>query len=233
MTDHSKEPELTEAELADLDRFAALASSLSESDAALDTPPPSVWAGIEAGLSADGTDADSAPVDLTTTAATTSPATPAAPDNVIQGPWGKTAPLLLGAVAAVALLFLGAWAFNQDNDRDTIAEVALEFTEGPGFDSLGAASTGNAAVLATGDDRCLDLQLSALPQVDDAYLEVWLIDTNVEGMVSLGPIDGDGCVAIPASVDPSAYPVVDISIEPTDGIPTHSGRSILRGVLDI
>ena len=29
----------------------------------------------------------------------------------------------------------------------------------------------------------------------------------------------------------SAFPVVDVSIEPPDGEPTHSGRSVLRGVL--
>ncbi len=243
MTDHSPEPDFSTEELADLDRFASIAAELTESDTKLEAPPAAVWAGIEQRVGASAAAATAvatAPataepaVDVTDRVDVTDSAVDAAaaPDNVIQGPWGK-APLLLGAIAAAVLLFVGAYAFTQGNAGDPIAEVALEFTEGPGFDALGANSTGNAAILDDGGDRCLDLELSALPEVSDAYLEVWLIDTNVEGMVSLGPIKGDGCVSIPASVDPGAFPVVDISIEPADGEPTHSGRSILRGVLNI
>lgn len=29
-----------------------------------------------------------------------------------------------------------------------------------------------------------------------------------------------------------AFPIVDISAEPLDGVPTHSGDSVTRGVLD-
>jgi hypothetical protein len=50
-------------------------------------------------------------------------------------------------------------------------------------------------------------------------------------MVSLGPLRADGRYAIPDGVDVRAFPVVDVSIEPLDGEPTHSGRSVMRGVL--
>ena len=59
---------------------------------------------------------------------------------------------------------------------------------------------------------------------------MWLIDSQVEGMISLGPFRGNGDYPIPSSVDPADFPIVDISIEPSDGVPTHSGVSILRGV---
>ena len=59
---------------------------------------------------------------------------------------------------------------------------------------------------------------------------MWLIDSQVEGMISLGPFRGNGDYPIPSSVDPAKFPIVDISIEPSDGVPTHSGVSILRGV---
>jgi hypothetical protein len=36
---------------------------------------------------------------------------------------------------------------------------------------------------------------------------------------------------VPAGLDPSSHYVVDISIEPRDGIAAHSGQSILRGAL--
>ncbi len=52
-------------------------------------------------------------------------------------------------------------------------------------------------------------------------------------MQSLGPIDGSGRVALPDGLDPALYATVDISVEPLDGVPTHSGQSVLRGTLDI
>ena len=72
---------------------------------------------------------------------------------------------------------------------------------------------------------------------EDADLELWLIEPDADGspaeLVSLGVIDPDrpGDFAVPATTDPSVFSVVDISIEPRDGVPTHSGRSILRGPL--
>jgi Anti-sigma-K factor rskA len=60
---------------------------------------------------------------------------------------------------------------------------------------------------------------------------VWLIDPNVEGMVSLGPARSDGTYAVPPDIDVAAFPIVDVSVEPPDGVPTHSGVSVLRGTL--
>ena len=62
--------------------------------------------------------------------------------------------------------------------------------------------------------------------------EVWLIDPETSGLLSLGLLDGaTGQFKIPASVDLSRYSVVDISEEPNDGNPGHSGDSIVRGEL--
>jgi hypothetical protein len=36
---------------------------------------------------------------------------------------------------------------------------------------------------------------------------------------------------IPAGVGTDVFPIIDLSIEPVDGVPTHSGKSVLRGVL--
>ncbi len=52
-------------------------------------------------------------------------------------------------------------------------------------------------------------------------------------MVSLGAVDGSGRLAIPRGIDPTVYRVVDVSIEPADGVPTHSGRSVLRGTMPL
>lgn len=224
----SDTPELSTDELAQLEEMRLLAKEVTADDAMLDTPPPGLWDSIQAAGTAAAPDAIDTPepIDLTGTASDDGA-------TVIQGPWRKAAPLLVGAAAALALLFGGLTVFGSDNLPTPIAEVALSFTEGPGFDPLGEASTGNAAWLNDGDTRCIDLDVAELPSVEDAQLEVWLIDTNVEDMVSLGTIDGNTCLDVPASVDPANLPVVDISIEPNDGVETHSGRSILRGVLDL
>ena len=230
----SDNPELSADELAYFDEMRLLANDLTASDATLDAPPPGLWDSINAAAQADDS------IDLTTPAAPGDTPGPIDVDvlpndgaTVIQGPWRKAAPLLLSAAAVLVLLFGGLAIFSSDDKPDPLAEVALAFTEGPGFDPLGESSTGNAAWLNDGDTRCLDLDVADLPAVDDAQLEVWLIDTNVEEMVSLGTIDGNTCLEVPTSVDPAALPVVDISIEPNDGVETHSGRSILRGVLEL
>ena len=51
-------------------------------------------------------------------------------------------------------------------------------------------------------------------------------------MVSLGTFtvgrDGRAVVTLPVTADPRRYPVMDVSIEPADGNPAHSGHSVLR-----
>ncbi len=62
--------------------------------------------------------------------------------------------------------------------------------------------------------------------------EVWLIDPETSGLLSLGLMDGTtGQFKIPTEVDVSRYSVVDVSQEPDDGNPGHSGDSIVRGEL--
>ena len=63
---------------------------------------------------------------------------------------------------------------------------------------------------------------------------MWLIDPETSGLVSLGLLSGaSGTFTIPTDVDLSQYSVVDVSQEPNDGNPTHSGDSIVRGQLSV
>ena len=66
----------------------------------------------------------------------------------------------------------------------------------------------------------------------EGFAEVWLIDTEVEQLVSLGPLRSDGRYDLPSGLEPEAFPIVDVSREPLDGDPTHSGDSVLRGQLE-
>jgi hypothetical protein len=67
----------------------------------------------------------------------------------------------------------------------------------------------------------------------DGFKEVWLLAPDAQGMISLGVMAGDEAVfVLPENVDVSRFPVVDVSNEPVDGDPTHSGDSIVRGTLE-
>ena len=109
----------------------------------------------------------------------------------------------------------------------------------PNFDALGARARAGADLIAGDGGHSIELVDAALPSPEaGADLEVWLIrpddEGNVADLVSLGVVDpaDPGSLDVPAGYDPGAYFVVDISVEPRDGDPTHSGRSILRGPLE-
>jgi len=96
------------------------------------------------------------------------------------------------------------------------------------------ATVGRAQVDVRGDGTRVLVVDTDYHQVNDASIEVWMIDSAVEGMISLGYLSSDhGEFVIPAGFDYAAYPIVDISIEPNDGNPQHSGVSITRGILGL
>lgn len=68
------------------------------------------------------------------------------------------------------------------------------------------------------------------------YLEVWLINRDLERMVSLGVLPqgtSNRSYPVPQSLLDEGYVIVDISREPLDDQPAHSGDSIVRGTLAI
>ena len=101
------------------------------------------------------------------------------------------------------------------------------------LDGLPAAPSagGKAEVVQTGNGRRLEVDVSRLGSATGFY-EVWLIDRDVKRMVPVGILRGGaGEFDLPDGVDLKDYPLVDISVEPLDGNPTHSGTSVLRGTL--
>jgi anti-sigma-K factor RskA len=136
---------------------------------------------------------------------------------------------LVAAAAAVAVVTFGATTalLNRDN-TETVSSSVLS---NEGLSPRGAATTANAELKRDGTNFELEVELDDAPTLSNSYLELWIIDRNVAAMVSLGPFRGSGRYLIPAGVDPGVYPIVDISIEPADGVPTHSGESVVRGTL--
>ncbi len=141
------------------------------------------------------------------------------------------------AAAAIVLVVAGVVVFTGDDDEPIVAEAQLGFDE-QAYDPLGATAATSAELIERSDGsfqvRLVDADLPA-PAGGDEDLELWLLNdpTAPTDLVSLGLVDPDepGTYLVPAGYDPSTFFVVDISVEPRDGEPTHSGRTILRGPL--
>lgn len=135
---------------------------------------------------------------------------------------------LLGAVAAgVAIGVVGAQVPNWVAPPTVLARAAL--------DTLDTNERRGEAELVQGRDQALDLrvQVEQLP-AGTGYLEVWLINTDLTRMVSVGvlpdQVASDRFRVTQGLID-AGYTIVDISREPLDDKPQHSGQTLARGAL--
>ena len=207
-------------------RHAAVAGRASFDIGDLETPPESVWMRIADELS------------LGTNTAVSETASPenepgvraaAAAPTVVESPrrrvmtriWALAASLVL-----VAGVGLGVWAVTQRAGLTEVAEATLApFPDHPRAEGTAIVEERPDGTLA------VRVQLSA-DAAPDTFREVWLITADASALVSLGVLDGRAqTFAIPADVDLKNYVLVDVSQEPVDGDPTHSGDSIVRGEL--
>ena len=224
-------------------------------------PPASVWAGIHARLglgdavrtdpfavsgpaavrqSPDGSgtpqasetpDASGTPASDTATSHSPGPdrsAAPASLDAARQRRARRRLPQILGAAAAaVVLAAAGTWGVSRILADRTQVVAAVDLAPLPAYSETGRAEVDQRP------DGARELVVTASGSDARGFREVWLIAPDVQRMVSLGTMEGnEGRFTIPANLDLNEYPIVDISDEPFDGNPTHSGDSILRGVLE-
>ncbi|MGB7819072.1 MAG: anti-sigma factor, partial [Ornithinibacter sp.] len=92
---------------------------------------------------------------------------------------------------------------------------------------------GYASVVDRDGGVDLDVHISPLTS-EDGYLEVWLINRDLERMVSIGvlsPEQSDQSFTISPDLIDQGYVIVDISREGYDDQPQHSGDSVVRGTL--
>ncbi len=211
-------------ELAELEHTVAVGRS-TVSLGELETPPERVWDRIldevrsQPEAAASGIPVD-VPVDSAPAVAENQP------DQRRTRRRGRMLFALAASIAAV-LVIAGVWTFVRTTRPVEIASATLDaFPDHP--DAVGTAQV---TELADGE-RTLTVSLDDVEE-SDGFREVWLITADASDLVSLGELDGKkGTFVVPADVDLRDFVLVDVSQEPRDGDPAHSGDSIVRGQLE-
>lgn len=171
-------------------------------------PPPQVWDAIAAA-----------------TGVVTAPRSESTPAEVVGLPRRRRNWLPLAAAVLVGVAVGGgAVALTRDDNGAVVAATALA-------PLAPEDASGRAEVWDRDGQRSLEVDLDA-PALAEGYYEVWLLQPDAVRMVPVGVVSaGDTVLPLPEGLDLSAYPVVDVSVEPIDGDPTHSGVSVARGQL--
>lgn len=219
----------------DIERFRNAMKGIQAQPPLFDDPPVDLWAAIEREalgspeLAASPTLIEPEPT-VVTPFERPSPPTPIRRTATPDISRDRNRFMAVAAAVVVAILGAGLFAALTANSGAVVAEAAIVADELP----VQGADPGVARIVERdGEFRLeLDLDPEQLETLGDGFVEVWLIDTDVVGMHSLGIVEGQTSFPLPDGLDPEDFPVVDLSIEPIDGDPTHSGASILRGVLD-
>lgn len=205
----------------------------------LEQPPAHLWERIAAQIAAeDTTSAVRAPMSGRTDVAGPTDiaarpgAGPARSRAVTRPPGRRDRPrsvlsragwLAAGLAAGVAGTLVVTQLENTAPPPPTIASAELEPL--PSW-----SETGAARVEEVGDRRLLHVEVTG--DVTDGFREVWLLDEAAQQLVSLGLLVGtEGSFDLPADLDLEEFVLVDVSREPLDGDPAHSGDSIVRGRL--
>ena len=198
----------------------------------LSSPPPRVWdairaeidTGVETGSRTDAAaDAERPPAPVTRIDSRK------ASRSRMPTSWLLAAACVVGMVLGVG----GATIANRLAGEPDPSEITVASASLAPLDS--AQTVGVASLLDRDDGLRVEVPDLALDP-GEGYLEVWLINRDLTRMISIGvlPVDAAG-IALPVSqrlID-EGYVIVDISLEPFDDQPAHSGQTLVRGELSI
>jgi hypothetical protein len=141
---------------------------------------------------------------------------------------GRLVPALIGGalIAAVAVLVLALSGGDENQGRHRTLQLGPEAKLEP-LPGMPSARAEARLVQRDGRER-LDLHVRGLPRPSGGDYAVWLYSSVTKakqlGSFPSGTFDLDA----PLPRDSEQYGVVDISMEPDDGNPNHSGDSFLR-----
>ena len=142
---------------------------------------------------------------------------------------------LAGGLAAVVLFAAGTvlgTSLGGDGAEPSVSERLALSGIGP---EAPAGASGEVSLVSSGSDQ-LRLSVSGLKETGPReFYELWLLGADGE-LVSLGSFrvdpGGSSEIEVPVPVDPDRYRFYDVSIQPENGSPQHSGRSVLRGLTE-
>ncbi|MEI2766531.1 MAG: anti-sigma factor [Dermatophilaceae bacterium] len=150
----------------------------------------------------------------------------------VPGVWTGRRSVWTAAAAAILLVVAGAalgrFTATRGESGPTRILVQTALTTLDGGRPMGHADV----VERTG---VLDLVVDPGPLLAPpaGYVEVWLINTDLTRMISVGTLTPGHVttVTIPPGALEQGYRIVDLSTEAFDDQPAHSGSSIMRGTL--
>ena len=131
----------------------------------------------------------------------------------------------VAALCAVALLAAGTGLGALiDSDPEPATRLVLSPLDGVDPQARGRVGIGS--------DRVSVRVTGLAPTGEGEFYELWLLGADNQ-LVGLGSFrvgeDGSATLRVPLPVDPERFRYFDISLEPGDGDPGHSGVSVLRG----
>jgi len=143
---------------------------------------------------------------------------------------------LMAVLGALAAILLSSGGDDDDSNGADGNRSEPPPSQGPSpepggrtaeLDALAGGPGGGRLVVT---DEGATITLRGLPDRDGAY-EVWLYDSVVRAK-SLGTVpSGSGRLEASLPADAGRYRFLDVSLEPADGNPNHSGDSVLRAPL--
>ncbi len=205
---------------AEIESFRGTVELAGLSDYGRDAPAPGehVWAAISTELGFGPAD------EQRESPATIEPAVP-----LRRRRWIRWVAPIAAAVVGIAL-GAGAVILVQDRVNSVTVDATAPLTPVPGGPLPAAdGQLGTAELVTARTGQQVRVDAAGLPPTTSASYEVWLFGDDGR-MVSLGTLaDGSGSFTVPEGIDTTQYRTVDISDEPPDGNPAHSGISLVRG----
>lgn len=154
---------------------------------------------------------------------------PAAPEPAPAGVSRRQWLFGLGglAVGGAAGLAVGWLTGGRDEVGDAVRRAVLTPLDQP------SQQLGRAELLRRSVGYSLAVEVPGGLTNPDGYVEVWLINTDLTRMISVGVFAADevGRFTVDDALIDSGYLIVDLSNEPFDDEPRHSGDTIMRGEL--
>jgi len=218
---HLAQCEQCRDEVASLRNVVVVGRSTAPTDTLLE-PPARVWEGI---VQATGVG------EATAQPPTQSPSV-VTPTNVVPlAKKSRRSSVLLGVAAGIVGLVVGVGitvaAESTTTTKPTVvASVPLQ--------PKSVADAQGTAVISynKGKPPVVTISVRNLPQAH-GYYEVWLMNAAPLRFVALGPLNANqrGVFQLPAGLPVRDYGYIDISLQPYNGSPVHSGNSVARGAL--